>query len=189
MRIKTLLLLLWSTCNVLTAIGQIKFNHIGTQQGLSQSTAFNIFQDSRGFLWFATSDGLNKYDGYRFTVYRHEFDKPNSISSSNISCITEDFEGNLWIGTINGGVNKLEVKTGKFIRYDSDKYHANIGNRSISGIIATRDHKIWAATYGYGLLTFVPSPQIYIDFCFYACIVTGKQIGRASCRERVCLYV
>ncbi len=145
--------MLWSTCNVLTAIGQIKFNHIGTQQGLSQSTAFNIFQDSRGFLWFATSDGLNKYDGYRFTVYRHEFDKPNSISSSNISCITEDFEGNLWIGTINGGVNKLEVKTGKFIRYDSDKYHANIGNRSISGIIATRDHKIWAATYGYGLLT------------------------------------
>lgn len=154
MKFRSLLILLLGCCLNFITTGQLRFNRIGTQQGLSQSTAFNIFQDSKGFLWFATSDGLNKYDGYSFTVYRHTFDDPNSISSSNISCITEDYEGNLWIGTINGGVNKLDVASGKFIRYKVAKYKSNISDRSISGIIATRDHKIWAATYGYGLLCF-----------------------------------
>jgi ligand-binding sensor domain-containing protein len=87
-------------------------------------------------------------------VYRHDFDDPNSISSSNISCITEDPDGNLWIGTINGGVNKLDVASGKFIRFKQAKYQSNISDRSISGIVATKDRKIWAATYGYGLLCF-----------------------------------
>lgn len=154
MRVRSLLIILIILQYVHTTTGQLRFNRIGTQHGLSQSTAFNIFQDSKGFLWFATSDGLNKYDGYSFTVYRHDFDDPNSISSSNISCITEDPDGNLWIGTINGGVNKLDVASGKFIRFKQAKYQSNISDRSISGIVATKDRKIWAATYGYGLLCF-----------------------------------
>jgi len=60
--------------------GPLKFEHLSLQEGLSQSSVYAIVQDSQGFLWFATQDGLNKYDGYSFTVYQHIPDDPNSLS-------------------------------------------------------------------------------------------------------------
>ena len=63
------------------------FEHIPVEQGFAQRSVVCIFQDSRGFMWFGTEDGLNKYDGYKFTIYRHDSDNPNSLSFSNFGKI------------------------------------------------------------------------------------------------------
>ena len=146
-----LILLLCCVCWINT-FAQLRFERIGNQQGLSQSTVLKIFQDKKGFIWFATRDGLNKYDGYNFTVYRHIFNNPNSISSSSITCISEDKNENLWVGTADGGINKMDAETGKFIRFKQTDSKNDISKLNISSIIVTKDNKIFATTYGAGLL-------------------------------------
>src|SRR6202008_4417128 len=71
----------------------LRFDHISIEQGLSQSSVRAILQDSRGFMWFGTEDGLNRYDGYRFTVYRHDPSDPLSLPSDVVWAIDEDAAG------------------------------------------------------------------------------------------------
>jgi ligand-binding sensor domain-containing protein/class 3 adenylate cyclase len=106
----------------------IRFEQITTQDGLSQSTINDILQDSRGFLWFATEDGLNRYDGYEFKVYRNDPYDPFSISSNQISSILEDREGGIWVGTKGGGLNKFDREQDRFLRFTSD----NADDKSLS---------------------------------------------------------
>src|SRR5512133_2844680 len=94
----------------------VRFEHVTVQDGLSQSAGQAIFQDSRGFLWVGTQDGLNRYDGYTFTVFKHKVDDPSSISNNNILSIEEDENGNLWIGTLDG-LNRFNPVTETFIHY------------------------------------------------------------------------
>src|SRR5258705_8471889 len=82
----------------------VKFAHLDINSGLSQSNVLCILQDSRGFIWFGTEDGLNKYDGYNFTVYKNDPEKNNSLSNSYINDIAEDNNGDLWIATLDGGL-------------------------------------------------------------------------------------
>ena len=102
MKIRLLLLFLFFW-NGLGA--QYYFDKISSAQGLSQSSVQCIFQDSEGFLWFGTQDGLNRYDGYGFKIFRHKNEDPTSISSSEISFIFEDSKKRLWIGLSQGGLN------------------------------------------------------------------------------------
>ena len=144
---------LFCSCS-LGATAQLRFERIGNKQGLSQSTILKIFQDKKGFIWFATRDGLNKYDGYNFTIYRHIFNNSTSISSSNISCITEDNDGNLWVGTADGGVNKMDKNSGNFIHFKQTDDKTDISTLNISSITVSKDNQIWAAAYKYGLINF-----------------------------------
>lgn len=98
----------------------IRFEQITTQDGLSQSTINDILQDSRGFLWFATEDGLNRYDGYEFKVYRNDPYDQFSISSNQISSILEDRDGSIWVGTKGGGLNKFDRDQDRFLRFQHD---------------------------------------------------------------------
>ena len=151
---KTIFILhLFSVCWFNTT-AQLRFERIGNQQGLSQSTVIKIFQDKKGFIWFATRDGLNKYDGYDFTIYRHIFNNPNSLSSSNITCITEDLDENLWVGTADGGINKMDKKTGNFVHFKHTDDKKVISNLSISSIIVTKDNQILATMFRQGMLKF-----------------------------------
>src|ERR1700761_835564 len=68
-------------------ISDVRFRHISNEQGLSNSTITCIFQDSRGFMWFGTRDGLNKYDGVKVTIYKNDPNNKNSISDNFINCI------------------------------------------------------------------------------------------------------
>src|SRR5258706_6520106 len=88
--------------NSLAQAPKLKFKHITNENGLSNTTIEAIFQDKRGFMWFGTRDGLNRYDGYQFVIYRYDSKDSNSISDNYIQYIYEDRDQNLWIGTING---------------------------------------------------------------------------------------
>ena len=154
MSLRSIILILCFLCGFyLNITAQFRFERIGNQQGLSQSTVLKIFQDKKGFIWFVTRDGLNKYDGYSFTVYRHIFEDPNSLSSSNVTCIAEDKDENLWIGTSDRGINKMDKETGKFIRFKLTDDRKDISKLSISSIIVSTENQIWVATYKSGLIT------------------------------------
>jgi len=71
----------------------IYFNHLTTDDGLSNNNVFNIIQDSFGFLWFATDDGLNRYDGYDFKIFRNDPENQNSISDNSVWALKEDKKG------------------------------------------------------------------------------------------------
>ena len=102
-----------------------KFEHISLEHGLSQSVIQCMCIDSKGFIWFGTQDGLNKYDGYGFTIYKHNPNDTTSISSDLIYTIHEDKEGMLWIGTYNGGLNKYDREKDQFTQYQHNPDHPN----------------------------------------------------------------
>ena len=76
-----------------------------------------IFQDSRGFLWICTFNGLNRYDGYQFKIFRNIPGDSTSLSNNKILSICEDISGNIWIGTYGGGLNKYDRRKDKFKNY------------------------------------------------------------------------
>src|SRR5678816_3953460 len=84
----------------------VQFEHLTIENGLSQNAGLAIFQDSKGYLWIGTQDGLNRYDGYTFKIYKHDPEDPGSISHNSILAITEDRDGYLWVGTWGGGLNR-----------------------------------------------------------------------------------
>jgi ligand-binding sensor domain-containing protein/signal transduction histidine kinase len=80
----------------------LKFEHISVEEGLSQSTVHSIIQDNYGFIWIGTEDGLNRYDGYNFTIYRNDREDSTSLLSNQARSIFQDENGNIWAGTNNG---------------------------------------------------------------------------------------
>ncbi|MBN2273948.1 MAG: response regulator [Bacteroidales bacterium] len=121
----TVLLCLWLTgCLCLQGIGQqpvepdnIRFGIISSPQGLSQSSVFSLAQDSKGFIWIGTRDGLNRYDGYDFITYKTDPKDTNSISNNEITVIHPDRYGDIWIGTRGGGLNKYITRSNRFLRF------------------------------------------------------------------------
>ena len=125
----------------------LTFEQIFLEQGLSQSIVQCICQDRTGFMWFGTEDGLNQYDGYKFTVLRNNPDDPNSLSYNNITAIYEDRSGILWIGTFYGGLNKYDPQTKRFFRFQRDANDPNsLSNNNINAIIQDKSGDIWIGT-------------------------------------------
>ena len=104
-----------STSYVRADISRENFIRIGVKDGLSSSNITVIYQDSKGYMWIGTDDGLNKYNGYNVSVYNYEIDNEESLSSTHITAILEDEEENMWIGT-EEGLNILNKDTGKVTR-------------------------------------------------------------------------
>ncbi|MDB5285702.1 MAG: rcsC 4 [Mucilaginibacter sp.] len=123
----------------------LKFEHLGKKEGLSQINVGCIIQDSRGFIWVGTRDGLNRYDGYNFTYYKHDPQNPTSLSSSMIADIAEDKEGNIWVATIIG-LNKFERSKGRFIQYFHDGKNPNsISDNVLNKIMFDYKGNLWIA--------------------------------------------
>jgi ligand-binding sensor domain-containing protein/signal transduction histidine kinase/DNA-binding NarL/FixJ family response regulator len=124
----------------------LSFKHLSIKNGLSQNGVMAIFKDSKGYMWFGTRDGLNMYDGYEFTIYRHDDIKPGSISNNFISTIKEDGNGILWIGT-NNGLNSFNRATKKFTTYTNNPNdNTSISNNFIISILCTKEGDIWVGT-------------------------------------------
>ncbi|GAL70828.1 two-component regulator propeller domain-containing protein [Jejuia pallidilutea] len=120
-----------------------RFKHFSTADGLSQNTIIAIQQDSLGQIWFGTRDGLNKFDGSEFTIYRHQKDNPLSISNNDILCIEKGHSGYLWIGTYLG-LNKYNPKTDSFKTYKTN--NTTIGNNIIWSVKELTNKEIWVGT-------------------------------------------
>src|SRR5258708_30279415 len=142
------LLLLLQAISI-TAFGQIeglKLKHIGTEAGLSQTNVTCILQDSRGFMWLGTRDGLNKYDGYNFTVYRNLEDDKHTVSNNFITALLEDRNGDIWVGTWGWGVNRYDRKKKQFFIIDSA-----FANSFVNYLLRDSQGNIWICTDGEGL--------------------------------------
>ncbi|TDE14669.1 hybrid sensor histidine kinase/response regulator transcription factor [Dyadobacter psychrotolerans] len=133
--------------------GNVRFLHIGINEGLSQSTVRYVFQDKKGFIWFGTKDGLNKYDGYKVIVYKKDIRDKNSLSSNDIKCISEDSEGKLWIATWEGGVNVFDPKLEKFAHYrkGNPTDPQSLTSDYIECIYVDRQDNVWIGTELEGL--------------------------------------
>lgn len=135
----------------LSLLGQsddVRFNHISIEQGLSQSSVYSLNQDNKGFLWFGTTAGLNKYDGYNFTIYAPEKGNPASLSNHWVYAIYEDHYGVLWVGT-DDGLNKFDCEKEIFYRY----YHkpgdaSSLANDRVFAIYEDHSGALWVGTGG-----------------------------------------
>lgn len=145
----------------------VRFTHINTDAGLSQSNVTCILQDSRGFMWFGTRDGLNKYDGYQFTVYKNNTADANSISNNFITNIIEDENGDLWITTWGGGVNRYERKKDRFIRYMHKEHNANsLSDDFVNCVKEDGAGNLWIGTQSGGLNMLNPKTNRFIRYLF-----------------------
>ncbi|MCI0695511.1 ATP-binding protein [candidate division KSB1 bacterium] len=127
----------------------INFEHLTVEQGLSQNTIQCILQDGKGFIWFGTPDGLNRYDGYGFKVYKPDPGNLQSLSENKIESIYEDRAGILWIGTQNGGLNQFDPATETFQRYQHDPRNPrSLSSNNILTIYESpdRDGALWIGT-------------------------------------------
>ena len=149
MPLKTIIIILFFCVSMFAR--EIEFRHLTVEDGLSQNTINCIFQDSRGFLWFGTQDGLNRYDGYTFSILRHEAADATTLSHSWIWDVFEDSRNNIWVATWNG-LNRFDAERNKFIRYlpDSEDSLAISGSRPTS-ICEDDEGFIWIGTWGGGL--------------------------------------
>ena len=158
-----LLLLLSLSLPVSAQKQEIKFEHI--EEGLSQNTVYVSLQDQYGFMWFATQDGLNKYDGYTFTHYRHNPEKPHSLSNNFILSIFEDRAGTLWVGTDGGGLNQYDRQHDHFVHYqhDPDNPHS-LSSDVVLDIYEDSKGALWISTYNGGLNRFDRQQNQFVHY-------------------------
>jgi len=129
------------------AQGGPRFARFGTAQGLSESSAEDILQDRRGFIWVATPDGLNRFDGYSFTVFRNDPDDPRSLSDNSVKTLLQDGEGRLWVGT-DGGLNRFDRDSASFVSYRNDpRDPASLSNDVIESIAEGPGGFLWVSTF------------------------------------------
>ncbi|WP_341227374.1 two-component regulator propeller domain-containing protein [uncultured Arcticibacterium sp.] len=129
---------------------QIDFEHLTTADGLSQSNVWKVIQDKNGFFWFATSDGLNRFDGYDFKVFRHELDNPNSLPINDITNVFADSKNDIWVSTRNNKLCRLNDDGKTFERIPFKLGENEIENISVSAF-EEKDGKLWIATVTFGL--------------------------------------
>ena len=123
----------------------INFKSLTIENGLSQSTVETILQDSNGYMWIGTNDGLNKYNGYSFKKYEHDIYDKNTISSNYIVDIVEDNDGYIWVSTTNG-LNKINPKNDNIINYFSTSKGGNLSNNRICEILVRKNNDILVTT-------------------------------------------
>ncbi|QKZ14740.1 ATP-binding protein [Spirosoma sp. KUDC1026] len=140
----TFLLVLWGATALLAQQNNKGWQELTISDGLSQGMIFDLLQDEKGFIWVATKDGLNRYDGHNFTVFTHDPYNEYSLSDNNCSALLLDSRGWLWVGTLNTGLNLFDRKTQRFYHIDiHDKTAANAGNYGINKIYEDPRGNIW----------------------------------------------
>ena len=158
-----LLFLIFST-TVFAQKRELQFSHLTSQDGLGSNTVFAILQDSKGFLWIGTWDGLCRYDGYNFKVYTTNENDSTTISDNKIRTMCESENGDLWIGTWYNGLNKYDAKTEKFTRYLYDEQNpSSISDNNITCLWEDKSDHLWVGTLS-GLNKFDLKSQTFAHF-------------------------
>jgi signal transduction histidine kinase/ligand-binding sensor domain-containing protein/CheY-like chemotaxis protein/AraC-like DNA-binding protein len=127
--------------------GNINFTALTTKEGLSSNTVNTVLKDRFGLIWFGTEDGLDKFDGTAFSVYRHTPGDSSSLQANEILSLHEDNKGNLWVGTSGGSLSLYDRKKDRFQNFFSDGSGVAIANNVIRGICSDHNGKIWIAHF------------------------------------------
>ncbi len=143
----------------------MKFDQLSLEQGLSQSTVNAIVQDGEGFMWFGTQDGLNRYDGYTITPYKYTPQDTTSISDNSIWALCRDHYGDLWIGTMRGGLNRYLTPQDKFVHYSHDPNNPHsLSENNVTSVFEDRNGGIWIGTLSSGLNYYDRETNQFIHF-------------------------
>jgi len=127
----------------------VRFRNYSTGDGLSQATAMAMAQDGAGFLWIGTQDGLNRFDGYGFKVYKHVRSEPGTLSDNAITALAADKDGSLWIGTQAGGLDHYDPALDRFEHYASDSLRSDaIASENITALMLDGRDWLWIAGNG-----------------------------------------
>jgi PAS domain S-box-containing protein len=138
---------------------------LAIQEGLSQSSVNCIIQDRKGFIWIGTQDGLNQYDGLRFTIYTHDPEDPHSLPDSNILALHEDSQGNIWIGTLAGGLNRLDRESREITSFRHERDNPDsLANDRVTSISEDGSGGLWVGTYGGGLDRYDPASKKFTHY-------------------------
>jgi GAF domain-containing protein/ligand-binding sensor domain-containing protein len=141
----------------------VTFKHLTLEDGLSQISINCILQDAQGFMWFGTQDGLNKYDGHDFTVYK-PIPGENSLGANFITALYQDQAGMLWVGTEGGGLDRFDRNAGRFVHYRSDPSDPHsLSNNYVRSIVPGEKNRLWIATLG-GLNQFDPETGRFLHY-------------------------
>ncbi len=139
-------------CLASAQTGTLKFDHISLEQGLSQSTVNAIVQDGLGFLWFGTQDGLNRYDGYTVVTHKHAPADSLALSDNGIWSLCRDRNGDIWIGTTRGGLNRYNTSRNTFTHFVHDpRDTTSISENNVTSVFQDSRGIIWAGTLSSGL--------------------------------------
>ncbi|MDH5474292.1 MAG: ATP-binding protein [Cyclobacteriaceae bacterium] len=127
----------------------IKFDHLSTDQGLSSGAVECVYKDSKGYMWIGTRDGLNRFNGYTFTIFKHDNKDDASISGNNITSIVEDKQGRIWVGTLDDGISVFDWETEIFTNYKhNQKDTQSIADNRIHKILIDEENNVLVATGG-----------------------------------------
>jgi signal transduction histidine kinase/ligand-binding sensor domain-containing protein/DNA-binding response OmpR family regulator len=150
----------------------ISFNTISTKDGLSSNYTTAVLEDSRGFIWITTKEGLNRWDGYNFNVYKNDPKDPHSLPGNFTLCLAEDKHDNIWIGTNQDGLSRYNISEEKFYNYnlipgDSSSLPGTV----IRCIFIDKNDNIWIGTND-GLAKYIPSKN---EFKLYLFSINGQK--------------
>lgn len=155
--------LIFSSANI-HAEPAFQFHTLDKQHGLASSVVYDIVQDQEGFMWFATEDGLQKYDGFEFVNYRHSRNNNSTLSSNIVRTLMIDRRGRLWVGTDNG-LDLYRKKSDDFIRMSSIPINHEQPNYRVRSLYQTEDDKIWLGST-FGLSEIDPISFKVVDYPF-----------------------
>jgi ligand-binding sensor domain-containing protein/GGDEF domain-containing protein len=143
---KLFLFLLFLSCASSVAQEVKLFKNFGINNPMSYKFVRTIDQDKDGFMWFGTSEGLDRFDGHQFLSFRHDSSVPNSLSSSVISHILIDKQQRLWVGTFGGGLNLFREKTQDFLHFTTKSEGLFLTNDTVNTVLEDSSGKIWVGT-------------------------------------------
>ncbi|HKL71851.1 MAG TPA: two-component regulator propeller domain-containing protein [Marinilabiliaceae bacterium] len=173
-------LLLFLPFNLLDGFSQTAnspLEQLTISNGLSNNIVNAVFQDSKGFMWVGTEDGLNRYDGYNFEVFRFQHDEINCIGGNRVTAINEDHIGNIWIGLRDRGIGFYNLKTGRFTNFQYEQDDANsIPVASVHKIHITSSEEVWIVTDLY-LSRFNSDNNSFVNYTIPFSRTTGSAQG------------
>jgi signal transduction histidine kinase/ligand-binding sensor domain-containing protein/DNA-binding response OmpR family regulator len=137
------------------------FRHYSVEDGLSQNTVMAILQDSKGFMWFGTWDGLNKFDGYKFTIYKSRPGDLSNIPNNRIDYLHEDRWGNIWFQTYDGKFHRFNTRTEQFFNlpFTTNRYTYNIERNK--HFCESKNGELWIGTAESGVVRVTTHPKTF----------------------------
>src|SRR5665647_506111 len=127
-------------------VNNLNFDFYSQENGLSNNQIHCILQDKKGWMWFGTSQGVCRFDGYKFTIFKNDPEDSASLKGNLVRAIFEDRKGQLWIGTENGGLNKFNREKENFQHYFYSGDHPLLKDATVTSINEDSIGNLWVGT-------------------------------------------